>query len=332
MDTPFLSIIVPVYNSRPYLKTLISSLCAQTVQGFEVIFVDDGSSDGSYDELHRLTEQVPFSVTIHRQENAGVSTARNNGVSLATGNYLSFVDSDDALHPAYTETLKEQSTADVLLFRSLRKQEGEKMDAAVYEQPILSVTPKTMLTRFVANPTAFSMCNVFIRRDFYEQHALSFKAGYKYYEDYELLCRTLFLAEDLYMAERDLYFYIQRSDSAMTRFTVDRLSCMILIEQLQDLLIPDVPAFEMLLPRLYWSVMWQASVAFSFGDACRFAKAADIKRYLKKLSAYPDRKVRLSSRLFGICPPLFVAAARLLKRGAKTQPTDITPFLEYLQK
>ncbi len=329
MDAFLLSIIVPVYNARPYLATLIQSLCAQTDLRFEAVFVDDGSTDGSYDELCRLTADVPFGVTLHRQENGGVSVARNVGVTLAKGEFISFVDSDDAVHPSYVATLVEQTAADVAVFRSIRKGEGEPLEAAVYETAITTLPSADLLTRFVGDPTAFSMCNVFIRRTFYEEHDLSFREGYKYYEDYELFCRTVMAAGQVSVAERDLYFYIQRGDSAMTRFTVDRLSCMRLIEALQPSILPFVPAFRFLLPRLYWSVMWQASVAFSVRDACRFAHMAEMKRHLKPLATYPGRKVRLSSRLFAVSPLLFIVAARVLKRGANKQKANLAPFVAY---
>ena len=330
MATPLLSMIIPVYNARPYLATLIRSLCAQTESRFEVVFVDDGSTDGSYDELLSLTADVPFGVVLHRQENGGVSVARNVGVTLATGDYLSFVDSDDALHPNYVETLTEQTSADVAVFRSVRKQADEPLRPNVYEKAVINLSSAELLTRFVGDPTAFSMCNVFIRRAFYEEHALSFREGYKYYEDYELFCRTVMAAGQVSLTERDLYFYIQRGDSAMTRFTVDRLSCMRLIDELQPSVLPFVPAFRFLLPRLHWSVMWQASVAFSVGDACRFAKLANMKNQLSALREYPDRKVRLSSWLFCLSPLLFVLAARAVKR-TKTQKTDLQPFITYFR-
>ena len=330
MDTPILSMIIPVYNARAYLATLVRSLCAQTDTRFEAVFVDDGSTDGSYDELCRLTENVPFGVTFHRQENGGVSVARNVGVTLANGEFLSFVDSDDALHPYYVATLAEQTTANVAVFRSIRKGEGEPLEAGVYEETIATLSAVDLLTRFVGDPPAISMCYFFIRRAFYEERAHSFREGYQYYEDYELFCRTVMAAGQVSVAERDLYFYIQRGDSAMTRFTVDRLSSMRLIEALQPSILPFVPAFRFLLPRLYWSVMWQASVAFSVRDACRFAQMTQMRDRLRPLRDYPGRKVRLSSRLFQLSPLVFVLAARAVKRGAKKQKADLQPFAAYV--
>ncbi len=329
MNTPLLSMIIPVYNARRYLAALVGSMCAQTTFDFEAVFVDDGSADGSYEELCRLTQDVPFSVMLHRQENRGVSAARNVGASLAKGDYLSFVDSDDVLHPHYVATLAEQTNVDVAVFRSVRKTKGESLSANVYEAAITTLSSAELLTRFVGDPTAFSMCNVFVRRAFYVENNLAFREGYKYYEDYELFCRTVMAAKHVTIAERELYFYIQHGDSAMTRFTVDRLSCMRLIEALQPQILPLVPAFRFLLPRLHWSVMWQASVAFSLRDACRFGEMTAMKQHLRPLRAYPDRKVRLSSKLFQLSPLLFVLAVRLLKHGARTKKADLAPFIAY---
>lgn len=340
MNTPLLSIIVPIYNSKAYLSTLVEAFCRQSEPDFELIFVDDGSTDGSCEELYRLTENSGLAVTVHRQENGGVSAARNTGTTLANGRYLSFVDSDDVVGPDYVRTLKEQAAAqpEVLVFRSLRIREGQPCLPRTYEEAVTAIQPLAMLKRMVGNPTALSMCNVFIRRDLYEKNGLSFQPGYKYYEDYDALYRLLAAAERLYVTERDLYFYIQRPHSAMARFTVDRLSCMELMERLVPVFNSRVPAFtpifqNWMIPRLCWSVMWQASLAFSFGDACRFARLAGMKEKLRRLYDYPDPKVRLSSRLLGLSVPLFIAAVRMLNGvRSRLQKTDIGPFVAYFEE
>lgn len=340
MKHPLLSIVIPVYNAKPYLQGLIDSFCRQTHLDFELVLVDDGSTDGSYDELCRLTTNLPFSATVHQQQNAGVSVARNVGTTLAKGQYLSFVDGDDAVHPDYVNTLYEtvqHAACDVLVFRSLRVQEGEPLTPQVFLATLESATPTAVLTRFIQNPTALSMCNVCIRRDFYCEKALSFREGYKYYEDYEALYRTMALAQTVTVAERDLYFYIQRPESAMARFTVDRLSCMTLMDDLRPLLKQQVPDFfplfdRWMIARLSWSVMWQAATAFSLRDALRFARLSDMKNRLRRLRDYPDRKVRYSSRLFGLSAPAFVLAARFAKKGhTHIQKAEFEPFVTYFE-
>ena len=98
------SIIVPVYNTEPYLKKCITSILEQTFQDFEVILVDDGSSDGCpgiCDEFARQDDRV---LCVHR-ESGGPSAARNTGMDYASGEYMTFVDSDDFIGKRYIETL-----------------------------------------------------------------------------------------------------------------------------------------------------------------------------------------------------------------------------------
>ena len=113
-DAPLVSVIVPVYNVEPWLEECLQSIAAQTLEDFEVIVVDDGSTDASGRIADRFSsEDVRFTV-IH-QANGGVSSARNAGIDIAKGKYLSFVDSDDYLEPTMLEKLvhaaEEQGTA-----------------------------------------------------------------------------------------------------------------------------------------------------------------------------------------------------------------------------
>lgn len=89
------SIIVPVYNMEHYLEKCMDSLVNQTLKDIEIIVVNDGSVDNSLKILNKYKKQYPEVVKIINQENSGISVARNNGLKLATGKYVGFVDSDD---------------------------------------------------------------------------------------------------------------------------------------------------------------------------------------------------------------------------------------------
>ena len=104
MHNPMISVIVPVYNAEKYLKECIRSILNQTIQNLELILVNDGSTDGSgyiCDEYINKDNRIKV---IHK-ENGGVSSARNMGISEATGEYFTFVDSDDYLEPNALEIL-----------------------------------------------------------------------------------------------------------------------------------------------------------------------------------------------------------------------------------
>lgn len=105
-NTPFasmVSVIIPVYNVAPYLRRCLDSVLAQMFKNFEVILIDDGSTDGSGAICDEYARKDPrFRVT--HKENGGVSSARNEGIRQARGEWIAFVDSDDAVSPDYLST------------------------------------------------------------------------------------------------------------------------------------------------------------------------------------------------------------------------------------
>lgn len=107
----FFSVIIPLYNKAPYVEKALRSVVAQTFSDYELIVVDDGSKDESASVAERvlndcwLSQSKPQSVKLLRQANAGVSTARNNGVAVSQGKYLCFLDADDWWEPAFLEEM-----------------------------------------------------------------------------------------------------------------------------------------------------------------------------------------------------------------------------------
>lgn len=111
-----ISIIVPVYNAMPHLTACVQSLVAQTCRDWELLLVDDGSTDGSHAECDRWAQQDARIRVIH-QDNAGPSAARNAGLDVARGEQVAFVDADDVVHCRYLEVLldaMQQYDADVV--------------------------------------------------------------------------------------------------------------------------------------------------------------------------------------------------------------------------
>lgn len=98
------SVIIPLYNKELYVKKAIQSVLAQTYREYELIVMDDGSRDGSY-ELAKSAIENYGNCHLYRQQNAGVSVARNNGVALSQGDYLCFLDADDWWEPTFLEEM-----------------------------------------------------------------------------------------------------------------------------------------------------------------------------------------------------------------------------------
>lgn len=98
------SVIIPLYNKEPFVEKTLRSALDQTFSDYEIIVVNDGSKDGSSDVAKRVLEGIENATTID-QENAGVSTARNNGIAAAKGDYICFLDADDWWESTFLEEM-----------------------------------------------------------------------------------------------------------------------------------------------------------------------------------------------------------------------------------
>lgn len=105
-DSLNVSFVIPVYNSERFLERCVRSiLCQQTSARYEVICINDGSTDGSLRILERLQSEFPELLRVVSQDNQGISVTRNRGIELAKGEYIGFLDNDDYVSEGYVETL-----------------------------------------------------------------------------------------------------------------------------------------------------------------------------------------------------------------------------------
>ncbi|RDU24430.1 glycosyltransferase family 2 protein [Anaerosacchariphilus polymeriproducens] len=99
------SIVIPVYNSEAFLEDCVECILNQTYKNIEIILIDDGSTDNSYQILEILQKDHPSIIRIYHQENMGTGATRNRGILYAVGTYLMFADNDDTMSPDYIETM-----------------------------------------------------------------------------------------------------------------------------------------------------------------------------------------------------------------------------------
>jgi hypothetical protein len=125
IDVMTVSVIVPLYNKQRHVLRAITSVLAQTVPDFEVVVVDDGSTDGGGDIVRRMTDSR---IRLVSQENAGVSAARNRGIAESRSELVAFLDADDEWEPGFLETvlaLREQHPGAGIYATAYRYQKGE---------------------------------------------------------------------------------------------------------------------------------------------------------------------------------------------------------------
>lgn len=132
------SVLIPVFNAEDYLARCIDSVLAQTYRNFEIIAIDDGSSDGSASILDGYAMDAPGRFVVEHRENAGAAMARNRAMELATGDYIVFVDNDDYLDPDYLESFicaAGDGEADIVLGGYRRPDENGRVRTQVSPVP-----------------------------------------------------------------------------------------------------------------------------------------------------------------------------------------------------
>ena len=227
-ETPKISIIVPVYNVSAYIDRCVSSLLCQTLSPLEIIFIDDGSTDDSVSKIRSLIKNKPWCVLL-RQTNQGLSSARNAGIKIAQGDYLSFVDSDDAISPNFCEVTYQKaqaSKADLVALVGFQiccqgcyvndpKNSVAELTKQVEDK-------KKRLKLIFQKYISWSACFKLYKKELF---ARKFFAKGRYHEDIILIPEILLDAESIAFTCDANYFYYQRVGSICnTRWTKKRFS------------------------------------------------------------------------------------------------------------
>ncbi len=202
---PLISIIVPVFNVEHFLEECVESIINQSYKNLEIILINDGSTDQS-GQICEFYASKNEKIKIFHKENGGLSEARNLGLDKATGEYLSFIDSDDYVHPKFIEILYAnliENNADVSFcsvtykdFSISKKQEYLDFDSFLY---------------FENQMESVIMCNKLFKRDIWR--GIRFDVG-KYHEDEFIYHKVFYKRTFIYTASK-LYFYRKRDGSIM---------------------------------------------------------------------------------------------------------------------
>lgn len=208
------SFIVPVYNTEKYLKKCLDSLVNQTYKDFEIIVVNDGSTDKSSSIISKYQKKYKNIIVIDK-ENEGLSMARNRGVQKSSGKYIIFVDSDDYVSNKLLEEIdKKIDDSDILRFQIATEDEEYTKINEYHEEGFESMCGydafKYLSSYHFVEP---AWCYV-IRKNYYIENKFSFKKGV-YHEDFGLIPYVIYKARKVKSIDFIGYYYIQRNGSIM---------------------------------------------------------------------------------------------------------------------
>lgn len=215
-----ISIIVPVYNVEKYLENCIESILNQTFKDFELILVDDGSTDNS-GKICDIYEKKDSRIKVIHKNNGGLSSARNTGLDIACGKYVGFVDSDDSIHPKMYEVLynlieKYKSDISCCNYKytyDISNQNHEELNLnEVIEmsniEAIEKLYDKDLGVRLVV------AWNKLYHKRLFEN--IRYEIG-RIHEDEFIAHRILYRCKKIVYINNELYYYLQRKDSIMSK-------------------------------------------------------------------------------------------------------------------
>lgn len=299
---PEISVIIPVYNAGEYLAPCIESVLGQTFTDFELLLIDDASTDGSLAVCQRYEAADPRIRVLPQAKNRGLSITRNVGIDAAKGCYLTFLDADDSLHPQFLERLYGAATSE---------------DCQVAVSAFELVTPEEHM-----NPSmrSFSECRIrlflpaeAVEDTLYQMSLNNSACGKLYdkklfeefryrpigYEDLDSFYRLFLMAERIAYVSAPMYFYTMNPGSYLHTFTPERAVVLDVTERIVAYMEANHPE---LLPAAHDRALSAAFNIFNLMAAnnCMMPEIADrckatIRRYRRE--SLFNRRVRLKNKL-----------------------------------
>lgn len=235
MTKATIAAVIPVYNAEEYLDEFIESLNRQVVRPHQIIFVDDGSTDGTADHLLKLTQK--FDYELITTQNHGVSHARNVGMKRVVSDYVTFLDADDEISPNFFNVFEEliKNNADVeLLSASYTTDNSEfasKKDKIILESTVESgdeILVATLSGRMISGSPHAKL----FQFDVIRENNIEFDENMTFYEDFDFFVRFVNVSRRVLLNGSMLYYYRQNSNSVMyQKFGKSRENSRVIEEQ-----------------------------------------------------------------------------------------------------
>jgi glycosyltransferase involved in cell wall biosynthesis len=321
MRNVMISVIIPVYNVENFIGLCLQSFDKQTYKDFEVIIINDGSTDNSLKEINYFKEKGKINISVINQVNQGVSKARNVGIENAQGEYLCFVDSDDMVDSHYLENMIQaiqQSECEVCICKSkLIEENCTSLDEHVNQDYVRVIKTKyETLELLLYGKIKAGIWSLLINNKVINK--LRFAEGYRYSEDLEMVWKIILSCQNVVIIDAPLYCYRLRNGSAMSRVDCRRLDGMKLFDKISAVIAVEAPEFTNIynkygVARWVWATLWQEALAsHSFSEFQERATKYDPNLYLHRLKNFPVLKVKFSSKLYLLSPKCYYWAVKLV--------------------
>ncbi|HHY00620.1 MAG TPA: glycosyltransferase [Methanothermobacter sp.] len=336
-DTPFITIIVPFYNSGEYINNSVESIKKQTSKNFEVLFVNDGSTDNSKEILKGFLIDSDINYRIIDKENGGASSARNVGIREAKGDYVFFLDSDDfianELIKEVNNKLENENNSPDIIYWGWDKVNNERVVLQKYEDRYTYIeSSDSFLIDYMLERFWIWTGSATYRKNFLIENNIFFPEGIVISEDVVFIFTTLLKAKIIKCIPKSLSFYCIHDDSISRKYTFKRIYTIKAMYLLEKLLEDGTQEKEIFLnkfkPVFYWNMI-DVLLLFDRNDhktrkrIIRLLKNNYIRKVLKKRK-FEKTKSKIRKFLILYFPKLYIDYIQGMKRSIECLKKEIS--------
>lgn len=228
------SVIVPVYNVEGYLAKCLDSLISQTLEGLEILVVNDGSTDRSGEIIQQYAGKYPGKIKAFNKDNGGLSDARNYALDRVTGDYIGFVDSDDYVEETMFQEMLElaqKHDAGMVICNIQKVDEQGQVVQKLLQIPNMPEKIKLRENLSVFSDLSYFACNKLFKRELFQQKRFKRSA---HFEDIQLIPQLLLECDTLAQTQKFFYNYLERSDSITKTHTERGLDILRAVEDVEQ--------------------------------------------------------------------------------------------------
>ena len=317
MDNFDVSVIVPVYNCEEYIGTTLDSIINQDFKNFEVIVIDDGSTDRSLEIINEKLSKSLISHQIIHQENSGVSSARNAGISKATGKYLVFIDGDDYVTGNHLSELY-NGKSDFSLVQFIKK-DGDRLSTPYhFSREFMSC--EDFIKKELNMEKPFTFCQLMYKTSIIKDNGIKFNPDLVYGEDIDFALRALIYGDEVTISNEATYYYLQHPQSAINTSEFRRFEVIEIFEGIADFYkskgrddLANLVITSRIPKAIFGNMNYFFYNGYDFDRVLNKMKELDL---LTKLSRYEgDSKFKSKIRLFLLSPKIYYKTWKKLKNS-----------------
>lgn len=312
---PKISVIVPAYNVGKYIKKSLFSIINQSFKDYELIIINDGSTDNTLDEINIALNNSKLNWKLINQQNHGVSFARNVGIDQSVGDKIVFIDPDDIisfyfLEELYNNSIIYNSDVSICGYKFIKNLD-EDLDELNSRVTLFS--HQEIIKHFLLRDISFLVVTMLIDRNIIVNNKISFDEKIHFSEDQLFMWDVLLNCKKIAYLSEELYGYYLRENSTMTSSNKEKIlnSYPFVANRLNKLKNKE-EILKYALPRWKLGALYTASKLMNYDDFISTVEIMKGKKIYKELKGFEDIKAKMLSFVLKVSSKLFYDVSRRL--------------------